>query len=121
MSLHLKPNPDKKVDGKPVSVPDPITGEPLPEDGKVVPKSTYWLRRLQCGDAVHVVTANTDVNEDIEKNMMSLEEAIAHCYEQGTDEFLTKSGQPDCHVLSSLTGAKVTAADRDAATPKQEG
>ncbi len=150
MSLHLKPNPDKKVDGNPVSVPDPITGEPLPEDGKVVPKSTYWVRRLQCSDVIHV-TEDTDTNSETEKKSavktpvpshnvdvepkekpqdsngesdepkMTLEEAIAHCLEQGGDKYLTNAGKPDCNVLSELTGTKVKAADREAAMPKQEG
>lgn len=33
-------------------VRDPITGRVLPEDGEYKPLTTYWLRRLRCGDVV---------------------------------------------------------------------
>lgn len=29
---------------------DPDTRQPLPEKGQVVPRNTYWLRRLADGD-----------------------------------------------------------------------
>lgn len=33
-------------------VRDPISKKPLPAEGREVPESTYWLRRLACGDVV---------------------------------------------------------------------
>ncbi|PKH22288.1 DUF2635 domain-containing protein [Enterobacterales bacterium CwR94] len=32
------------------SVPDPVRGDILPEKGRFVVPSTYWLRRLACGE-----------------------------------------------------------------------
>ncbi|MFC3336906.1 DUF2635 domain-containing protein [Paracandidimonas soli] len=42
---------------RPVSgrmVPDPDRGDVLPEGGRVVPKSQWWMRRLGDGDVVEV-------------------------------------------------------------------
>ena len=33
-------------------IADPKTGEYLPEDGMLMPKSAFWLRRLKDGDVV---------------------------------------------------------------------
>lgn len=33
-------------------VRDPASGQPLPAEGKVVPRDSYWLRRVKDGDAV---------------------------------------------------------------------
>lgn len=35
-------------------VRDPVTKRVLPEEGKEVPESTFWIRRLQDGDVVIV-------------------------------------------------------------------
>lgn len=35
-------------------VRDPLTLKELHEDGEAKPRSTYWLRRLRCGDVVEV-------------------------------------------------------------------
>lgn len=35
-----------------LSVPDPARGDFLPEKGRNVEISTYWLRRLSAGDVV---------------------------------------------------------------------
>lgn len=32
------------------SVPDPLRGDLLPETGRNVPSSSYWLRRIADGD-----------------------------------------------------------------------
>ena len=44
----------EKILIKPASnmiVRDPETMEPLPESGKLVEQNSYWLRRIQNGDA----------------------------------------------------------------------
>lgn len=38
----------KPLDG--LIVRDPDTLEPLPVEGAVKPLSSYWLRRIECGD-----------------------------------------------------------------------
>ncbi len=40
----------KPKDGLPVR--DPATKRHLPAEGKEVPETSYWLRRLKCGDVV---------------------------------------------------------------------
>lgn len=35
-------------------VRDPVTKMPLPAEGKTVPCTSYWLRRLAAGDVVEV-------------------------------------------------------------------
>ncbi len=54
----LKPEEAKAFDRKKTErlrVLDPVTTRPLPNDGAAVVPSTYWTRRLQCGD-VELVT-----------------------------------------------------------------
>jgi len=36
---------------------NPDTGEPIPAEGALVRRSSFWVRRLQDGDAVHVSPA----------------------------------------------------------------
>ncbi|MEN3755175.1 DUF2635 domain-containing protein [Mangrovibacter sp. SLW1] len=43
----------KPVNGR--SVPDPARGDLLPENGRNVEKSSYWIRRLAAGDVEEVV------------------------------------------------------------------
>lgn len=43
----------KPVNGR--SVPDPARGDLLPETGRNVEKSSYWIRRLAAGDVEDVV------------------------------------------------------------------
>lgn len=43
--MHVRPAPGLKVR-------DPITKRHLPDHGKEVPSSTYWLRRVADGDVV---------------------------------------------------------------------
>lgn len=106
----LRPNPKKIVDGKPVQVRDEVTGEFLPDAGKHVRLTFYWLRLLR----------NGDVLEGRAPDRMTLAGAISFCLRANDDKHLTKSGLPDCKVLSALTGATVRAADRDAEMAKME-
>lgn len=46
--IHVKPAP-----GLVVRDPD-RDYEPLPSEGKAVPRTAYWLRRISCGDCVEV-------------------------------------------------------------------
>ena len=50
--MRVKPNPNKKVGEEKVKVFDPVRREFLPETGRDVPRTAYWLRRLQEGDVV---------------------------------------------------------------------
>lgn len=50
--MRVKPNPNKKVGKDKLKVYDPIRREFLPENGRDVPRTAYWLRRLQVGDVV---------------------------------------------------------------------
>lgn len=36
-------------------VRDPVSKRALPEEGREVPESSYWMRRLRAGDVVRVV------------------------------------------------------------------
>ncbi|WP_334130168.1 DUF2635 domain-containing protein [Sneathiella sp.] len=106
----LRPNPKKIVDGMPVQVRDEATGEFLPASGKHVRLTFYWLRLLRHGDVL----------EGRAPDRMTLAEAIDVCLQANDDKHLTKSGRPDCKVLSALTGTTVRAADRDAEMAKME-
>lgn len=35
---------------------DPMTNRPLPDEGQSVVQSSYWVRRLRCGDVEEVKT-----------------------------------------------------------------
>ena len=64
--MFVKPHPEVAVtlghapgeDGKPapittpIVVIDPAVGAPLPKDGREVPDTAYWQRRLRDGDVV---------------------------------------------------------------------
>lgn len=50
--MRVKPNPNKKVGKEKIKVFDPVRREFLPENGRDVPKTAYWIRRLQVGDVV---------------------------------------------------------------------
>ena len=52
--MFVKPNPDKKVNGKALEVYDPTHRGMLPPEGRDVPKSPYWMRRVQTGDVIRV-------------------------------------------------------------------
>ena len=44
-TFFIKPAPGLKI-------ADPETGEYLPETGKVMPRSAFWLRRVKDGDVL---------------------------------------------------------------------
>ncbi|MCL1915672.1 MAG: DUF2635 domain-containing protein [Desulfovibrionaceae bacterium] len=44
-AFFVKPAPGLRI-------PDPASGDCLPEQGRLVPRSGYWLRRLKAGDVV---------------------------------------------------------------------
>lgn len=48
-----------------LKVRDPITKRHLPDEGREVPTSTYWVRRLACGD-VALATKPEEVVTDIQ-------------------------------------------------------
>lgn len=50
----IKPNPEKKVNGQPLKIYDPVREDFLPVEGRVVPELSYWLRRLQSGEVLKV-------------------------------------------------------------------
>lgn len=50
--MRVKPNPNKKVGDEKLQVFDPVRREFLPETGRDVPRTAYWLRRLQTGDVI---------------------------------------------------------------------
>lgn len=50
--MRVKPNPNKKVGDEKLQVFDPVRREFLPENGRDVPRTAYWLRRLQTGDVI---------------------------------------------------------------------
>lgn len=52
MLYHLKPNPDRTVNGVPLKIMDPVRGDFLPENGRTVPKTPYWIRRLRKGEVI---------------------------------------------------------------------
>lgn len=47
--LHVKP---ALLDGKPMVIRDPATGQPIPAQGKSVPASPFWTTALRVGDVV---------------------------------------------------------------------
>jgi len=51
--MHIKPAEGLKIR-------DDKTKQFLPIEGKIVEKSTYWVRRLQCGDVVLVENAKRE-------------------------------------------------------------
>ena len=52
--MFVKPAPGR-------TVPDPERGGVLPEDGRDVPVTTYWLRRIDDNDVVAEGAAATDL------------------------------------------------------------
>jgi hypothetical protein len=55
--VKVKPAPGLKVRF-------PETGAALPEEGREVPETTYWLRRLRAGDVVIVREEKVDVDPE---------------------------------------------------------
>jgi Protein of unknown function (DUF2635) len=53
--MFLKPSPG-------LIVRDPVTMQPLPEEGKEVESSRYWIKRLNDGDVSEVVQKEKNKN-----------------------------------------------------------
>lgn len=51
--MFVVPNANRRVGEKALQVFDPEAGTFLPPEGKEVPATIYWQRRLKCGDVVH--------------------------------------------------------------------
>lgn len=47
-----KPNPEKNVNGAPLSIFDPFHKDYLPCEGRELILNAYWIKRLQDGDIV---------------------------------------------------------------------
>lgn len=54
--IYLKPKDGEKVY-------DPAAHDYLPEEGRNLPPTAYWLRRLRDGDVIEVASNNT-ISED---------------------------------------------------------
>lgn len=51
-TMILKPAPGRRV-------VDPVTMQALPEGGALVERTSFWIRRLKCGDVVEAQTSET--------------------------------------------------------------
>ncbi|MFV8192381.1 DUF2635 domain-containing protein [Acinetobacter soli] len=47
-----------------LKIPDPALLDYLPEDGREVESSAYWIRRLRDGDVIEVQDTKSDEDED---------------------------------------------------------
>lgn len=82
--VFLKPNPEQKIDGKPVKVYDPAHHDFLPESGRFVILNPYWVNRLRYNE---VLRANENADEEIVSNFKSKKEVISFAREKFGDEF----------------------------------
>lgn len=57
MPTYIKPNPDNQVEGKTAKVFDPVHNDFLPDNGRMVNLSPYWINRLRNNE---VIRANPD-------------------------------------------------------------
>lgn len=51
--IHIRPTRRKDAEGNVIGyahVRDPVTRAPLPKEGKGVPETSFWVRRLKDGD-----------------------------------------------------------------------
>lgn len=58
--LHVKP---ALLDGKPMVIRDPATGQPIPAQGKSVPASPFWTTALRVGDVVQTTAEEIEAAE----------------------------------------------------------
>lgn len=49
-----------------VKVRDPLTMQHLPDEGKEVVASTYWVRRIKCGDVIDVTNVEGSAKPSVE-------------------------------------------------------
>lgn len=54
MTMKIKPNTEKAVNGQPLEVFDPIRGDFIPRCGREVAELPYWIRMLAAGDVVRI-------------------------------------------------------------------
>ena len=95
--VFLKPNPEQKIDGKPVKVYDPAHRDFLPESGRFVILNPYWVNRLRYNEVLRAEeqveeksqTSNEPESKDEETvhNMKSKKEVISFAREKFGDEF----------------------------------
>ena len=64
--MFVKPNPDRTVNGKPLAVFDPVRADNLPADGRDVPPTPYWMRRLAVRDVVAAAKPAAETKADMQ-------------------------------------------------------
>lgn len=52
--ITVKPNPANKVEGKVAKVFDPVHNDFLPDEGRMISLTTYWVNRLRNGEIIRV-------------------------------------------------------------------
>lgn len=57
-----------KPSKKDLVVINPLTGLKIKEEGQEIVMSTYWARRLMCGDVVEVKTQPKESKEETKKS-----------------------------------------------------
>lgn len=94
--VFLKPNPEQKIDGKPVKVYDPAHHDFLPESGRFVILNPYWVNRLRYNEVLRANEnaetpepnePNDQTDEEIVSNFKSKKEVISFAREKFGDEF----------------------------------
>lgn len=89
--VFLKPNPEQKIDGKPVKVYDPAHHDFLPESGRFVILNPYWVNRLRYNEVLraneNAEDPNDQTDEEIVSNFKSKKEVISFAREKFGDEF----------------------------------
>jgi len=66
--MRVKPAPGVKVR-------DPISKAHIPEEGREVPESSYWIRRVRSGDVVEVVVVLSQIPDSTESAAQVQEKA----------------------------------------------
>lgn len=91
--VFLKPNPEQKIDGKPVKVFDPAHHDFLPESGRFVILNPYWVNRLRYNEVLRAnenaenQNQTNQTDEEIVSNFKSKKEVISFAREKFGDEF----------------------------------
>lgn len=91
--VFLKPNPDQKIDDKPVKVYDPAHHDFLPESGRYVILNPYWVNRLRYNEVlrteenVETTKVNNSTDDEIVSGFKSKKEVISFAREKFGDEF----------------------------------
>lgn len=93
--VFLKPNPDQKIDGKPIKVYDPAHHDFLPESGRFVILNPYWVNRLRYNEVLRAEedsaqpdnNSNNPTDDEIVSGFKSKKEVISFAREKFGDEF----------------------------------